>query len=41
MLYPEHRSRALEALTRLGVPPDRLAWIAARTPLDDGQVAWR
>ena len=41
MLYPEHRSRALEALTRLGVPPDRLAWIAARTPLDDGHVVWR
>ena len=41
MLYPEHRSRALEALRWLGVPPDRLAWIAARTPLDDGHVVWR
>jgi hypothetical protein len=41
MLYAEHRSRALDVLTRLGVPSDRLAWIAARTPLDDGHVVWR
>jgi hypothetical protein len=41
MLYPEHHARTLAVLARLGVPPDRLAWIAARTPLDDGHVVWR
>jgi hypothetical protein len=41
MLYAEHRSQGLEVLTRLGTPPDRLAWIAARTPLDGSHVTWR
>jgi hypothetical protein len=38
MLYGEHRPRAIETLARLGVPADRLAWINARTPLDDTHV---
>jgi hypothetical protein len=33
MLYPEHRHRALEMLSELGVPPDKCEWIAGRTPL--------
>jgi hypothetical protein len=38
MLYGEHRTRTIETLARLAVPADRLAWINARTPLDDTHV---
>jgi hypothetical protein len=33
MLDPEHRARAVAVLGRLGVPSDRLDWIAARRPV--------
>lgn len=33
MLNPEHRPRALEVLSVLGVTPEQLAWLAERTPL--------
>ena len=32
MLDPEHRARTMAVLGRLGVPPDRLDWIATRRP---------
>jgi hypothetical protein len=38
MLYGEHRPHAIETMANLGVPADRLAWIKARTPLDDSHV---
>jgi len=35
MFGRQHRETAMELVGRLGVPDDRAAWIASRTPLGD------
>ena len=41
MFDAAHRGRALHTLAKIGLPPDRLEWIAARTPLGASRRAAR